>query len=298
MQTRPVDGAFGIEISGLDPVAITGADATALRTLLTRHRVLVFRDVEMTPAQHVEFMTRFGRIMIEMPDDTDPDRLGGKVSYVTTRPDEYISGHGGLGFHADFSWSVDGAEAVFSLYALIVDREAPTVFADMAKALQRVPDAMREQLRDLELVKCVNFYHNQAEDFGPRYRLCHRDPAKDYGPTVSVAPAIIRHPRSGEEILNVCQTFTSHVLGWTYDESDGLFAALESHQYAKDLQYRHRWRRGDLVLWDNLALQHGRAPVSEGATRHLQRVICKEQDFADLLGNNGSRNEAELEAKG
>ena len=236
--------------------------------------------------------------MIEAPNDTDPNRFGGKVSYVTTRPDEYISGSGELNFHADFSWSVDGADAVFSLYGVEIDREDPTIFADMSLALQRLPEALRRQLDDLELVKCVNFYHNNSDEFGPRYRLCHRDPAKDYGETVSVSRAILTHPRSGKDILNVCQNFTSHVRGWSYEASDRLFEALEPYQYSENHQYWHRWRTGDLVLWDNLALQHGRKPVSSGATRHLQRVICKDQDFSDLLKNNGRLDAVTLEAPG
>ena len=65
MLTRPVDGAFGVEVLDLDPIEITNEDAAALRDMLTEHRVLVFRNVTMTPAQtrgiHVVLWTHHDR---------------------------------------------------------------------------------------------------------------------------------------------------------------------------------------------------------------------------------------------
>jgi alpha-ketoglutarate-dependent taurine dioxygenase len=165
---------------------------------------------------------------------------------------------------------------------------ARTIFVDMTKAAQGMPTELLERLRSLELVKCANFYHNTAVDFGPRYRITHRDPGKDYGNTVSVRPAVIRHPHTGEELVNLCQIFTSHVKGWSYDDSDELFAEAEHWQYLPEYTIRHLWRTGDLVIWDNITLQHAREPLPENATRHLQRVVINPWNVSDLQERTGA----------
>jgi taurine dioxygenase len=283
---------FGAEVAELSPGNVTPAEGALLRELLSEHRVLVFRDLTLSPEQHMQLMSQIGRVMTEMPDEAaqaDPDHMFGKVSFVTTRPDEYISGRDELSYHADYSFYSDGAGEAISLHALEIDGEAaPTIFVDMVKAAQGMPQEMLERLRKLELVKCANFYHNAAQDYGPRYRITHRDLNKDYGNTVSVRPAVVRHPQTGEELVNVCQIFTSHVKGWTYAQSDELFAEIEPWQYRPEYTIRHYWHTGDLVIWDNIALQHARDPLAETATRHLQRVVINPWDVTELQQRTGA----------
>jgi alpha-ketoglutarate-dependent taurine dioxygenase len=282
---------FAVEVEGLDPGHITAGDGTKLRRLLVEHRVLVFRELKLTPEQHVQLMSQLGRVITEMPESAYlpyPNRVDGKVSFVTTEPNEYISGRDRLSFHSDFSFYKDGAGDALSLYAVHVDGDDPTIFVDMVRAVDSMPSDLRERLRDLELVKCANFFHNMPEDYGPRYRITDREPDKDYGNTISVHPAIVRHPRTGDELLNLCQTFTSHVKGWRYSESDALFAEVERWQYLPENTFRHQWRTGDLVIWDNIALQHGRDPLSEAVTRHLQRVVTNAWDVSEMQQRSGA----------
>lgn len=276
---------FGAEIAGLDPDRLQPSDAPALRALLRRHRFLVFRDLDLTAEQHVAIMSLFNRVIVEVPDATDPARLEGRVSFVTTEPNEYISGRNELGFHSDFSFYDDGAGEALSLYAIRADAEDPTIFADMVAAMDSLPASLLARLRELRVVKCANFFHEPVRE-GPRYRITQREPAKDYGHTASVRPVIVRHPATGEALVNLCQIFSSHISGWNYAESDGLFAEVESLIYAEKHLARHAWRTGDLLVWDNIALQHGRGPVSAGAVRHLRRVVANSWDVAELQRRN------------
>jgi taurine dioxygenase len=280
---------FAVEVDGLDPAQVSESDGEQLRRFLVEHRVVIFRAVSVTPEQHVLLMSRLGRVITEMPGSAYlpyPERVGGKVSYVTTRPGEYISGRDKLTFHSDFSFYRDGAGDAISLYAIEVERDDPTVFVDMVGAARHIPAALLERLRSLDLVKCANFFHN-ADDYGDHYRITDRVEGKDYGNTVSIHPAVIRHPRTNEEVVNICQTFTSHVKGWSYPASEELFAEVGRWQYLPRHTFRHHWRTGDLVIWDNIALQHGRDPLAEGSTRHLQRVVTNPWDVEELQRRSG-----------
>jgi taurine dioxygenase len=281
---------FAVELSGLDGADVSRSNGAELRRFLIQHRLVIIRQLDISPEQHVLLMSRLGRVITEMPDSVHlpyPERVGGKVSYVTTRPGEYISGRDKLTFHSDFSFYRDGAGDAISLYAVEVDRDDPTTYVDMVGAARHMPAALLERLRGLEVVKCANFFQN-ADDYGDHYRITDRIEGKDYGNTVSVHPAVIRHPRTGEELVNICQTFTSHVKGWSYATSEDLFRDVARWQYLPAHTYRHYWRTGDLVIWDNIALQHGRDPLGDAGTRHLQRVVTNPWDVEELQERSGS----------
>ena len=81
------------------------------------------------------------------------------------------------------------------------------------------------------------------------------------------------HPRSGRTILLVDQQSTTDVVGMTPEESAAVLDALRSHLYRPEVLWSHEWREGDLVVWDNLAVQHARANVEvEGVARTLRRA--------------------------
>jgi len=272
---------FSAEISGIDIARPDMALAEKLKALLTKHRVLVFRNVNLSPHDQVDFLGLFGHVATEAVGEAakqDPTKLFGKVSFVTTKPNEYISGDQEIVFHADFSFYSDGPARVISLHAVEVDAEDPTIFADMGRATQRMPKALLEKLRSLNLVKCSN---HLVDNIWPS-RMSNRSPDAFYGNTASIQPAVLRHPVSGEEVINICQEFTSHVCGWSDAESDGLFAEVARFQYDAANLYRHRWRRGDLVVWDNFVLQHARESLTPGVTRHFQRVLVHPWDAEEL----------------
>lgn len=278
---------FSAEIRELDlkrPDPAIGAD---LQQLLWKHRVLVFRDVDLSPQEQVSFLSLFGRVAIELVGDQarrDPAKLWGKVSYVTTKPEEYISGTQHIVFHSDFSFYSDGPARAISLHGREVGAEDPTIFADMGRAARQLPPALLEQLRGLEIVKCSN---HLVDNIWPA-RMSNRVAGAYYGNTASIQPAILRHPATGEEIINLCQEFTSHVCGWSQAASDALLRDVAPWQYAEHNLFRHRWRTGDLVIWDNVATQHARESLTPGATRHLQRVLVHPWDAEELEQHNGT----------
>ena len=88
-------------------------------------------------------------------------------------------------------------------------------------------------------------------------------------------PVGFQHPRTGRTILYVSQMMTSEIAGLPFDESEELLETLFSYLYDPAHSWQHDWRNGDLVLWDNLAVQHARPNVTlEGPARTLRKVIA------------------------
>jgi taurine dioxygenase len=81
---------------------------------------------------------------------------------------------------------------------------------------------------------------------------------------------------TGRPALYASKSGTDRVLGMSEEESEALLATLFDHLYRASNLYEHRWRTGDLVVWDNRALQHRRAPIPAGMRRTLQRAACAE----------------------
>jgi len=86
-------------------------------------------------------------------------------------------------------------------------------------------------------------------------------------------PVAHRHPRTGATLLYVSQGMTKEIVGLSIDESESLLDELFAHMYAPGNVCEHEWQRGDLLMWDNLAVQHARPHVSvEGPVRTLRKV--------------------------
>jgi taurine dioxygenase len=101
----------------------------------------------------------------------------------------------------------------------------------------------------------------------------------------TIRPVLWPHRTHGAEILGVWEQHTDAILPLAPDESTALVEELFAHLYRPEHTYVHRWSAGDLVLWDNHALQHGRPDVGVDAPRTLRRVVVGEpQDLSLFRG--------------
>jgi taurine dioxygenase len=166
-------------------------------------------------------------------------------------------------------WREDAFQ-LLSLYGVKVDQPAvPTLFVSAKHAWDTLPEKLRARVHGRFAV------HSQDATYQRR--------AVDSDVVVSTfkaeetvkLPVGYRHRRTGKILLYVCQQMTHGIAGLAHEESEELLEALFEHLYAPGNIVEHHWRDGDLVLWDNLALQHARPNVtSEGPTRTLRKVFA------------------------
>ncbi len=232
----------------------TRDDMDLMRAEWDRRHLLLVRGAVLSGEEQVAFVARFGPLLAER-------QAWGHVSNV--RADGIVR-EGALLFHSDFAftpWPVWG----ISLHALdLPARGSSTLFADAVRAAAELPPDLRARLDGREVVNVYDFHRPDDQ----RMRLDEVDPRS---PRCRV-PALGRHPRTGQEVIFANELHTDHVVGLPADESEAVLADLFDVLYDDRHCYEHRWELGDLLLWDNISLHHGRRDIPRDEPRTLQRV--------------------------
>jgi taurine dioxygenase len=231
----------------------------ALRDLLYDNGLLVFRDQQLSDEDQTRVLGHFGHVLFEE---------GGHRE---------ISVDGNLGncrliFHSDLAFTPEPFK-LLSLYGIDVDDGATsTLFASGSEAYAKLPAALRRRVDRLDVATVIP--PSQTE------RAVTYD-TPDFLPQIT-GPAVIAHPVTGRPFLNVFEMQTSRVEGLPPVESEALLQELFGYLYAPDNVYEHVWARGDLVIWDNLALQHGRPDQQATGKRRLRRIAVADKTFFQL----------------
>jgi alpha-ketoglutarate-dependent taurine dioxygenase len=156
---------------------------------------------------------------------------------------------------------------VVSLYAVEVHQPAvPTIFVSTAHAWATLPADLSARVEGLSATHTAAQISRGMEKGDVLVSLIKQPPS-------TTRPIGYRHPRTGETILYVCEQMTEKVVGLAPDESEHLLEELFAHLYNPACRWEHHWRNGDLVIWDNLTIQHARPEVrSDGPPRTLRKV--------------------------
>ena len=268
MQITELSPVLGAEVAGVDlRTPLGAAQVDELRATYERHHLLVLHDQDLSGEQQVAFASHFGPLVIE-------NAAWGYVSNV--RPDGIVR-EGALLFHSDFAFAREPTRAI-SLHALEVpDDGAPTLFASAVRAAARLPVELRSQLEGRDV---LNIY-----DFGWPDDTRVREHQLAPGSPRSAHPALGRHPVLDVAVPYANRMHTDRVIGLAEERSEALLDALFGVLYADDNIYEHRWRVGDVVLWDNVALHHGRRDIPLDQPRTLQRVALGRHTPTELVPN-------------
>ena len=279
MRIRDLPGSIGVEVDGVDLLGSTStaAETDELRAAFARRHLLLRRGAIIPGEVQVAFTARFGSLV--------PERhLWAYVSNV--RPDGIVR-EGALLFHSDFAFTPWPVHAI-CLHAVELPAEGTsTLIADAVRAAAVVPSDLRRRLEGRQV---LNVYDFRLPDDQPQ-RLATADPRSPR----AAHPVIGRHPRTGDDVVLANELHTDHVVGLPPPESDALLRELFDIVYAPENVLEHRWSVGDLVLWDNIALHHGRGDIPTDEARTLQRVTLGPYtpaelvpDLAELLADRSS----------
>lgn len=264
MELRDLPGTIGTEVVGLPS---TAEEVDALRDAFDRRHLLLLRGRTFTGEGQVAFAGRFGRVLPE----------GGLWSYVSNVHPQGIIREGALLFHSDLAFTPSPVEAL-CLHAIEVpDDSGPTQFARTAAAV--LPHDLRTRLDGLQV---LNTYDFRLPDDRPM-KVADVDPRSPRHEHLALSP----HPRTGATIVMASELHTDSIVGLARTDSDALLAELFDILYDQANVYEHRWVPGDLLLWDNLALQHARPNPPADQARTLQRVTLGSHTITELVPNIG-----------
>lgn len=249
---RPLE-PLGAEIQLDLSTSLSPEQEAGLVALLRERSLILASGQSLTMERQREICALFGPIL----------QREGETGYMSNEQGGPAASE--LTFHSDAAYTPHPFDAL-SLHALdVVDGASSTCFVSAEDAFDDLPQHLREQLEGLEQEMIAPHYTELAG------RSCdRRDPeAQKRG----VMPAIYANPRTGRRCIWVGELQTTRLLGMAWEESRALLHAVYDHLYAPERVLEHRWRNGDIVIWDNIALQHARGNVEAVGKRLLQRVI-------------------------
>ena len=262
-------GASGIEVApltatiGAELSSISLADASRddelfaeLRSLLLKHKVLFFRDQDITRAEHVALAERFGPLEDHPVVGSDPDHPGLARIYkdLDSKPEHYENA-----FHCDGTWR---ETPPFGSVLRCVEGPAvggDTIWVNMGEAYRRLPEPVKAQIAGLKARHSIEASFGAAMPEEKRLALHERFPDAEH-------PVVRIHPETGEEILFV-NAFTTHLTNFHtpenvrfgFDQSPGsseLLNYLIRQAAVPEFQVRWRWTKKSFAIWDNRCTQH------------------------------------------
>jgi len=244
----PGTPAPGAEVRGVDlSRPIDSETADLLRAAWRDHQVIVLRGQSLSPDDQMHFCAVFGEIgRRARPIETRNEPQGapdGMMFVSNLKVDGKNIGSlpdGEMQFHIDQIYTERPAMGT-SLYALEVPRSGgDTLFANLYAAYDRLPAATQRRIAGL---KAAHYF--------------------DYGNL------------GGRKALFVCRLMTGYIENMSRAESDALLEELFGQVERPDIVYAHRWRAGDLLLWDNRCTVHARTDFDAGERRHLRRFTIQ-----------------------
>lgn len=278
MHTTPFDGPFGALLHLDDDGPLGASERERLRRLFAEHGLLVVRGQEISSDRQVDLLSAIGRV--------EPEESGAPMLMeVTNQHDRTTAPDGELVFHYDYAYDPAPIPAI-SLYATLCEgKVTPTCFTSSAAVLDRLPRDLIDRLREVDAVHACFLHRLDA----PEVRSVEPDPLiprgePGWGPEHywHHHPAILETP-FGAETLFVCLQHTDRIEGLPRAESEAILEQIYAELYAPPHVYTHRWEPHDLVIWDNLTVQHARPEPLPGP-RTLRRFHVSEVDLtADYL---------------
>ena len=241
----PLAGLIGAEVD-VDLRHIDDDVFGRIREAFLEYVILVFPNQELSPDDQLAFARRFGDLYL-FPHG--PGMKGHEMVLPINMPSGVRRGR----WHSDATFD-ERPPAISILSAReLPSRGGETAFANQYAAFEALSDGMKKLLAGMEAV------HDASSHKRPEEWTTH--------------PVLRTHPETGRTALFVNSEFTRRFAGMTAEESEGLLEYLTMHAHRPEFCYVHRWRPGDVVMWDNRAAQH--YPVlnrPQGEIRRMWRV--------------------------
>ena len=260
---HPFAGPLGAEISGLGAEGnLPDTVPHSLRDALSTHLVLVFREQSLSPGALLEFAALFGEPVTHQFVQAMPGH--GQVTEIRKEPD-HLHNFGGA-WHFDLSFMAQPPSATVLMAKELPVDGGDTLWSNQHLAYATLPASCRDGINSLVAE------HTSQLAFG--------DGAHALSAVHPLAPM---HPRSGCRYLYANPVSIRRVVGVADEAGDTLLSYLYAHAIAPEFQYRHRWKPGDIVVWDNRATMHRAMNDYAGERRVMQRVAVTDlQGAADL----------------
>ncbi len=275
LNIRPIPGPLGAEIVGVNLATVDEVLFAEIRRAWLDHLVLVFPGQTITDDQQMVFSRRFGEL-----DEVPIVGVGQKP-----RDNKYISvvsnviengvAVGGLGddevfWHSDTSYRERPPSASVLRCLALPSWGGDTGFSNMYLALETLDPATRRRIDGMTVKNDTTY------NAGGHLRAGF-EPITDLRKSPGAIHPIIRtHPETGRHALNLGRRRNSYLPGLEVEESERRLDRLWAHATQDFLGWHHKWRVGDVVIWDNRCTMHRRDNFDPQSYRIMHRAQAQE----------------------
>jgi taurine dioxygenase len=267
----PLTEHTGAEVVGLDFRAPVDTETrNQLNRAFADHHVLVMRGQQFAPGEFVSATKIFGELL---PHDKKERHVPGHpaVEYISNQ--EIVDGKRiipGETFHTDHSNHPHPPKATTLFAVELPSRGGDTQFVNTCDAYDDLPE---ETKRRVDGLKAMHVYLSK---YSPRPLGKITDESRRNLPPPGIHPLVRTHPENGRKALYLNPVRMESIVGMEDNDALKLIDELMRHATQKKYEYRHKWRAGDWVLWDNRCLLHQANPDYDmNERRYLYRLMLK-----------------------
>lgn len=268
LDIKPLAGALGAEIRGVDlGRPLSDGDFAAVKSAWLDYQVIIFPGQDLDEEAQLRFARQFG----ELQEVRSAPGLGGKgipVMHVANREvggEPGILPDGEMQFHVDQCYYENPCRATILCAIEIPKRGGHTLFISATRAFDALAADLKSEIDSLQIFNIYDYGNNPTKK---------GDENSADAPSF-IHPAVVVHPETGKRVLYVNRLMSDHFVGMERGESDRLLDRLLAHAEQKAFIYEHVWRVGDLVMWDNRAVMHGRTDFDPAEARIMRRAAVR-----------------------
>lgn len=268
LSLHPLSPLIGVEIRGVDlSNALEDPVFAAVRAAWLAHKVVLLRDQRIDEEDMIRFGARLGELQVHVRNDTQSTRH--REVLLVTNKKEGGKAIGVLG-DAEAPWHVDQIYMQYPtfgtmLYGVTIPPEGGnTHVCDLKTAYERLPDDLKRRIDGKRAISSAAHF-NRTTNAGMTKEQLDRVPDVSH-------PLVRTHPVTGTRSLFMSHAHTIRVEDCTGAESEELLAKLRIHTVKPEFIYEHRWRVGDVLMWDNTQTMHRRDPFDPEQIRLLKRI--------------------------
>jgi len=267
----PLTPHTGAEVVGLDFTGLIEPEACAtLNRAFADHHVLVMRGQNFTPAQFKVAAQVFGELQIH---DKKERHVPGHPDVYYVSNDEIVNGRRiipGETFHTDHSNHPRPPKATTLFAVELPSSGGDTQYVNMHDAYDDLSEDMKRRIDGLKAM------HVYLSKYSPRPLGHISEESLRNVPAPGIHPLVRTHPENGRKALFLNPVRMESILGMEDADALALIDELMRHATQKKYEYRHKWRHGDWVLWDNRSVMHQANPDYDmSERRYLYRLMLK-----------------------
>lgn len=268
LNTRQV-GNFCLEILDVDLTQVDDATFAALREVWQQNPLLLLRRQSLTESELVAFSARFGELEVIVRKDILSKRHP-EIAYISNLRDESGESIGGLGsydlrWHTDQSYRVKPATGAVFVAVEMPEESGNTWWANTEMAYGALPPETQAQLEGMEGMFKYILYEGDISDEPDMKEIRELTPDATH-------PMVLTNPATGRKSLYLDITQTFGISHMDPERGEALLKELKAHMSRDEFVYKHRWRVGDVMMWDNSRLQHRRDPYDAALPRLAKRT--------------------------